>query len=111
MNSTHSGAPVADGKRHIFLDALRGFALLGVCLANYPEFSLYTFQPDTVAATLPGAGIDCITKFAQYLLIDGNSIHFFLSFSALAFPSSLPTQPVAVPTASESSTAAWPSWP
>ena len=80
MNSTHSGAPVADGKRHIFLDALRGFALLGVCLANYPEFSLYTFQPDTVAATLPGASIDRITKFAQYLLIDGQ---FYTLFSLL----------------------------
>ena len=25
-------------KRFIILDALRGFALLGICLANYPEF-------------------------------------------------------------------------
>lgn len=38
-------SPVKPSERYIILDALRGFALLGICLANYPEFSLYTFQP------------------------------------------------------------------
>lgn len=37
-------APVKTSERHIILDALRGFALLGICFANFPEFSLYTFQ-------------------------------------------------------------------
>lgn len=73
-------APVAASKRHIFLDALRGFALLGVCLANYPEFSLYSFHPDSVAAEMPGADIDRIVKFLQYLLIDGK---FYTLFSLL----------------------------
>ena len=36
--------PVKTSERHVILDALRGFALLGICLANFPEFSLYTFQ-------------------------------------------------------------------
>lgn len=36
-------APVKVSERHVILDALRGFALLGICLANFPEFSLYTF--------------------------------------------------------------------
>ena len=35
--------PIA--KRHVILDALRGFALLGICMANFPEFSLYSFLP------------------------------------------------------------------
>lgn len=49
--------PTNPSGRHIILDALRGFALLGICLANYPEFSLYTFQsPDNIAA-MPSAGI------------------------------------------------------
>ncbi len=73
-------APVAGSKRHIFLDALRGFALLGVCLANYPEFSLYSFQPDSVATTMPGAEIDKFVKFFQYLFIDGK---FYTLFSLL----------------------------
>lgn len=37
-------APVKASERHVILDALRGFALLGICFANFPEFSLYTFQ-------------------------------------------------------------------
>ena len=28
-------------KRYLVLDALRGFALLGIILANFPEFSLW----------------------------------------------------------------------
>lgn len=71
-------APVK--KRHLFLDSLRGFALLGVCLANYPEFSLYTFQPDEVAASMPSAGIDRIVKLLQYFFIDGK---FYTLFSLL----------------------------
>ncbi|MDE6577784.1 MAG: DUF418 domain-containing protein [Muribaculaceae bacterium] len=74
------GAPLAATKRHIFLDALRGFALLGVCLANYPEFSLFTFQPDSVVESMPSFRIDNIVKFIQYLLINGK---FYTLFSLL----------------------------
>lgn len=72
--------PLSTSQRHIFLDALRGFALLGVCLANYPEFSLYTFQPDSVIEAMPTAGIDRMVKFLQYLFIDGK---FYTLFSLL----------------------------
>lgn len=72
--------PTASSQRHIFLDALRGFALLGVCLANYPEFSLYTFQPQAVADAMPSASTDRIVKFLQYLFIDGK---FYTLFSLL----------------------------
>ncbi len=79
--SKNAGAiPVNASRRHIFLDALRGFALLGVCLANYPEFSLYTFQPETVVAAMPTAGIDRVVKFIQYFFIDGK---FYTLFSLL----------------------------
>ncbi|MDE6796132.1 MAG: DUF418 domain-containing protein [Muribaculaceae bacterium] len=78
---TNSGiSPVSGTKRHIFLDTLRGFALLGVCLANYPEFSLYTFQTDAVLAAMPTAAADQIVKFLQYLFIDGK---FYTLFSLL----------------------------
>lgn len=36
--------PPKTKERYIILDALRGFALFGICLANYSEFSLYSFQ-------------------------------------------------------------------
>ena len=72
--------PTNPSGRHIILDALRGFALLGICLANYPEFSLYTFQsPDNIAA-MPSAGIDRIVHFLQYIFIDGK---FYTLFSIL----------------------------
>ena len=35
-------------KRYVILDALRGFAILGICLANYPEFSLWTFSDQSL---------------------------------------------------------------
>ena len=38
-------------KRYVILDALRGFAILGIILANFPEFSLWTFAPDASHTT------------------------------------------------------------
>lgn len=72
--------PISSSQRHIFLDALRGFALLGVCLANYPEFSLFTFQPESVVESMPSAVVDRVVRFLQYLLIDGK---FYTLFSLL----------------------------
>lgn len=42
MNTEKIG-PVQAKERYIILDALRGVALFGICLANFSEFSLYTF--------------------------------------------------------------------
>ncbi|MDE5887135.1 MAG: DUF418 domain-containing protein [Muribaculaceae bacterium] len=72
--------PVESKKRHIFLDALRGFALLGVCMANYPEFSLYTFQPESVVENMPSASLDKIVRFLMLIFIDGK---FYTLFSLL----------------------------
>ena len=58
MLSTNDISPVKTSERYVILDALRGFALLGICMANFPEFSLYTFlSPETVAA-MPTAVVD-----------------------------------------------------
>ena len=73
-------SPVKPSERYVILDALRGFALIGIILANYPEFSLYTFQPDEVAAAMPTAGIDRAVKFLQYVFVDGK---FYTLFSLL----------------------------
>ena len=67
-------------QRFIILDALRGLALLGICLANFPEFSLYTFQDSSVTATMSTAGIDTVVKYLQYIFIDGK---FYTIFSVL----------------------------
>ncbi len=67
-------------QRHIILDSLRGLALLGICLANFPEFSLYTFLPEKMTAAMPTAGIDTIVRYLQYIFIDGK---FYTLFSLL----------------------------
>lgn len=36
-------SPTTAKERHVILDALRGLALLGIALANFPEFALWTF--------------------------------------------------------------------
>ena len=62
-------------KRYIVLDALRGFAILGICLANFPEFSLWTFS-DPSGWTIS----DKVTRAIQTFLIDGK---FYTLFSLL----------------------------
>ena len=74
------GAPVEVKQRHVILDALRGFALLGICLANYPEFSLYSFLEEFPKELFPTAAIDLITQWFLYILVDGK---FYTIFSLL----------------------------
>ena len=76
----HNGAPVEAKQRHVILDALRGFALLGICLANYPEFALYSFLQETPKALFPTAAIDYIVQWFLYIFIDGK---FYTIFSLL----------------------------
>ncbi|MDR2919604.1 MAG: DUF418 domain-containing protein [Tannerella sp.] len=77
---SESISPVKPKERHIILDALRGLALFGICLANYPEFSLYTFLPGEATAAMPTAEIDTVVKYLQYIFIDGK---FYTIFSLL----------------------------
>lgn len=73
-------SPVSNSKRYIVLDALRGFAVLGICLANYPEFSLYTFLNSDVTEAMPMAGVDHWWRYFMYIFIDGK---FYTLFSLL----------------------------
>ena len=80
MSETRGAAPVGEKQRHIILDALRGFALLGICLANFPEFSLYSFLHSEAAEAMPTAVADRLTKFLIYFIVDGK---FYTIFSLL----------------------------
>lgn len=75
-----TASPVEASKRHIILDALRGFALLGICMANFPEFSLYSFLPTEAAAAMPTSSFDYFTKYFLSIFIDGK---FYTIFSLL----------------------------
>ena len=80
--TTHieSTGPIKPKERSIILDALRGLALLGICLANFPEFSLYSFLKNEVTDGMPTAGIDRTVRFLQYVFVDGK---FYTLFSLL----------------------------
>ena len=66
--------------RYIIPDFLRGIAVMGICLANFPEFALYTFQSPETMASMPTAGIDTVVKYLQNIFIDGK---FYTIFSLL----------------------------
>ncbi len=78
--SIRSAMPVQSSARYIILDVLRGLALLGIALANFPEFSLYSFLPEETAGNMPTAAIDRIVHYLQYIFIDGK---FYTIFSLL----------------------------
>jgi len=62
------------------LDALRGFALLGVCMANYKELTLYAFYDVGHTVNVEADRNDTIANFLLYLLVDGK---FYTIFSVL----------------------------
>ncbi len=72
--------PIQAHERYQILDVVRGFALIGVCLANFPEFSLYTFLSSSEQAAMASASADHLTRWLQLLLIDGK---FYTLFSLL----------------------------
>ena len=80
MVGTNDISPVKASGRFVILDVLRGFALLGICMANFPEFSLYTFLSPEATASMPAAMLDKITRFLLYFFVDGK---FYTLFSLL----------------------------
>ncbi|MDR1336718.1 MAG: DUF418 domain-containing protein [Tannerella sp.] len=86
--SSDTDSPVGSTGRYRILDALRGMALAGICLANFPEFALYTFQKQDVVEAMPTAPVDHLVKYLQYIFIDGKfyslfSILFGIGFSII----------------------------
>lgn len=72
--------PVSLAERSHILDILRGIALFGICLANYPMFSLYIFQKPETTAAMPTAVFDKWIPYLHFALIDGK---FYTLFSLL----------------------------
>ena len=53
---------------------------MGIALANFPEFGLWTFLSSSEQESMSTAGIDHVVRFLQYLLVDGK---FYTIFSIL----------------------------
>ena len=79
MENIQTG-PTTERERHVILDVLRGLALLGIALANYPEFALWTFLSSAEQSAMPTAEVDSVVRYLQYLLVDGK---FYTIFSLL----------------------------
>ena len=80
MNHSIARGPTVGRERHVVLDALRGLALLGIALANFPEFGLWTFLSSEEQSLQSTAVADRIVRFLQYMLVDGK---FYTIFSLL----------------------------
>lgn len=72
--------PVKSSERYVILDVLRGLALLGIALANYPEFSLYTFQSPSAIAQMSTSSVDYLLRWFLLVFVDGK---FYTLFSLL----------------------------
>lgn len=89
--TTHSPVgPTTEKQRYTVLDSMRGLALLGIALANFPEFGLWTFLSGDARAAMPTAGIDKVVRFVEYWLVEGKfysifSILFGIGFSIFLF--------------------------
>lgn len=72
--------PTTEKQRHLILDLTRGFALMGIALANFPEFALWTFLSTEEQTAMPTAGIDSVVRYLQFFLVEGK---FYSIFSIL----------------------------
>lgn len=80
IQNRREAGPTTGRQRHVILDALRGLALMGIALANFPEFGLWTFLSGDEQMAMPTAGVDRVVRFMQYLLVDGK---FYTIFSLI----------------------------
>ncbi len=77
--------PIARRERFELLDALRGFALLGVLLVNLRDLTLFDLLPAAEAALLPTAPLDRGLSIAFAALIDGKAFTVFTVLFGVGF--------------------------
>ena len=94
--SQNPQGPTTAKERHVILDALRGLALLGIALANFPEFALWTFLSADEQQAMTMAGIDEVVRYLQYLLVDGKFYTIFSLLFGVGFSLILSRHPVSL---------------
>jgi uncharacterized protein len=80
MSAISASQPILDSERADVLDALRGFALLGIFISHIPDFSGHTFMTPAEQAALDHFGLDGAAATVQDFLIRGK---FYSLFSLL----------------------------
>lgn len=77
--------PVSPEERHHLIDALRGFALACVLLANLGYLSLYTLTTESARAAMPTAGFDAVVFTLMEWLVNAKAITLFSLLFGLGF--------------------------
>lgn len=72
-------------RRVDFVDALRGFALMGVFGANLLIFSGYIFLTDNQKALLPTAGVDKVVYLVELIFIENKFMGLFSFLFGVSF--------------------------
>ena len=90
--------PVRLSERSSILDILRGIALLGICVANYPVLSFFVFQPESIKAALPANGFDGTLEIFLDMFVEGKfyslfSLLFGIGFSIFLLRNNAPALP------------------
>jgi uncharacterized protein len=77
--------PISSRERHTLLDVLRGFALLGVLLANMVTHSGYFFLSRAGQEALGTSHIDHYFEWFEHFLIDGKFYSLFSMLFGIGF--------------------------
>lgn len=83
--SIRAAAPASAGERFVVLDALRGFALLGIALVNYMGFSAWAEMGEPARAALAGAAWAFWSQFLNTMLLEGKFYTIFSFLFGLGF--------------------------
>jgi uncharacterized protein len=81
----NSAGPILDSERADVLDALRGFALLGIFISHIPDFSGLTFMTPMEQAALDRFGLDGAAATLQDFLIRGKFYSLFWLLFGIGF--------------------------
>lgn len=73
------------GQRHEVIDALRGFALTGVCMVNLVSLSLYEFLSSSARQSLASTWFDSVAEQAMAWLVNIKFITIFSLLFGLGF--------------------------
>jgi uncharacterized protein len=77
--------PTSLAERHTLLDVLRGFALLGVLLANMASHSGYFFLSETGKEAISTAHVDHYVEWVEHFLVDGKFYSLFSMLFGIGF--------------------------
>src|SRR5262245_39248365 len=73
------------GRRHVFVDALRGFALFGVMAANLLIFSGIVYMTDTQKAAISPTSLDRAVLFLELVFIENKFMGLFSTLFGVSF--------------------------